>query len=407
MSNKILVVEDSRTIRRMLTSQLARAGYEAVVAESVGGTIPLLESDEEFLCSILDYCLPDGQDGEVIDLVLSHDVKTIVLTAHMDEKIRQRVLDKGVIDYIPKDSPASVAYIPQLLKRLHANKQHTILVVDDSATIRNHLSTLLEREYLTVVTANDGIEGIKQLVAHPEISLIVTDHDMPNMDGLTMIREIRKSHDRNQLAILGVSGNNDPGLTARFLKSGANDYVRKPFNQEEFYCRIHHMLNMKDSSDKLYILAHQDSLTGLWNRRHFFDSASHVSVKKPHTYAMLDIDFFKQVNDTYGHDAGDKVLKETAQLINSFFPNDLVARMGGEEFVIQSTMKPTDFHAQLDQLRSELADYTVSINGDLISVTISIGMTSGADKLDVMLKNADKSLYAAKNSGRNQIVCSD
>ncbi len=406
MSNKILVVEDSRTIRRMLTTQLTRAGYEPIVAASIEDTIPLLESGDDFLCSILDYCLPDGQDGEVIDLVLSHKIKTIVLTAHMDEKIRQRVLDKGVIDYIPKDSPASVAYIPQLLKRLHANKNHTILVVDDSVTICNHLSTLLEREYLTVVTAKDGIEGIKQLVLHPEISLIVTDHDMPNMDGLTMIREIRKSHDRNQLAILGVSGNNDPGLTARFLKSGANDYVRKPFNQEEFYCRIHHMLNMKDSSDKLYILAHQDSLTGLWNRRHFFDFASNTSTKRPHSYAMLDIDLFKQVNDTYGHDAGDKVLQEVSQLINSFFPNDLVARIGGEEFVVQSIMKPTDFHTQLELLRSELADYTISINGDLIGVTISIGMTSGADKLDVMLKKADSSLYEAKRNGRNQIVCS-
>ncbi|WP_430521043.1 GGDEF domain-containing protein [Aliivibrio sp.] len=163
---------------------------------------------------------------------------------------------------------------------------------------------------------------------------------------------------------------------------------------------------MKDSSDKLYILAHQDSLTGLWNRRHFFDFASNTSTKRPHSYAMLDIDLFKQVNDTYGHDAGDKVLQEVSQLINSFFPNDLVARIGGEEFVVQSIMKPTDFHTQLELLRSELADYTISINGDLIGVTISIGMTSGADKLDVMLKKADSSLYEAKRNGRNQIVCS-
>lgn len=403
MAEKVLVVEDSRTIRRLLESQLTRDGFEPVLTTCISEAREYLSEGMEFLCAILDYCLPDGQDGEVIDLILSHKIKSIVLTAHMDDDIRQQVLDKGVIDYIPKDSPASVAYITPLLKRLSANKKHTVLVVDDSRTIRNYLSSLLTQQYLNVVTANDGLQGLAELERH-NITMVITDHDMPNMDGISMIREIRRHQNRNQLVILGVSGTCDESLTARFLKAGANDYVKKPFNQEEFYCRIHHMLNMKDTGDKLYALAHRDSLTGLWNRHHFFDFATKKAQSKRNCYAMLDIDFFKQVNDTYGHDGGDTVLEEMGRLLKNFFPNDLVARLGGEEFVIQSEMPLSDFTEQLEQMREKLENYSIAHGNDQICVTISIGVTEGVGCIEHLLKKADQNLYTAKNSGRNQCM---
>lgn len=403
MAEKVLVVEDSRTIRRLLEAQLTRDGYEPVLAACVSEAEEYLAEGMTFLCAILDYCLPDGQDGEIIDLILSHKIKSIVLTAHMDDDIRRQVLDKGVIDYIPKDSPASVAYITPLLKRLSANRKHTVLVVDDSLTIRNYLSSLLTQQYLNVVTANDGLQGLAELERN-KITMVITDHDMPNMDGISMIREIRRHRDRNQLVILGVSGTSDESLTARFLKAGANDYVKKPFNQEEFYCRIHHMLNMKDTGDKLYALAHRDSLTGLWNRHHFFDFATKKAQNNRNCYAMMDIDFFKQVNDTFGHDGGDTVLQEIGKLLKNFFPTDLVARLGGEEFVIQSEMPLSNFISQLESMRTELENYSIRHGSDLINVTISIGITEGIGCLEHLLKKADQNLYIAKDSGRNQCM---
>ncbi|MGR5542072.1 diguanylate cyclase, partial [Vibrio campbellii] len=108
----------------------------------------------------------------------------------------------------------------------------------------------------------------------------------------------------SQLAILGLSGSDDRTMTAQFLKAGANDFLYKPFNQEELFCRIHHLLEMKEAHLEMYRLANQDALTGLWNRRYLFNQSCPSSCSA-RSVAMLDIDFFKKVNDNYGHDAGD------------------------------------------------------------------------------------------------------
>ncbi|NVP00865.1 response regulator, partial [Photobacterium damselae subsp. damselae] len=124
MEHKILVVEDSRPFRRVLEVELRKAGYTPIFAESIADAEKILDQDLDFLCAILDYCLPDGQDGEVIDVCLSVGIKVIVLTALMDEMTRERVLAKTVIDYVPKDSPSCIASIIPILNRLGNNSQH-------------------------------------------------------------------------------------------------------------------------------------------------------------------------------------------------------------------------------------------------------------------------------------------
>ncbi len=129
---KILVVEDSRAFRNYLNFQLTQAGFEPVFAETIAQAQQILAEQSDFLCTVLDYCLPDGQDGEIIDLVLSQNLKVIVLTAQFSNQIRDTVLSKGVIDYLLKDSPASVSYLIPLLQRLEANLHHKTMVVEDS-----------------------------------------------------------------------------------------------------------------------------------------------------------------------------------------------------------------------------------------------------------------------------------
>ncbi|MGF1714702.1 diguanylate cyclase [Photobacterium chitinilyticum] len=401
---KILVVEDSRAFRNYLNIQLTQAGFEPVFAETIAQARQILTEQRDFLCSVLDYCLPDGQDGEIIDLVLSQNLKVIVLTAQFSNQIRDTVLSKGVIDYLLKDSPASVSYLIPLLQRLEANLHHKAMVVEDSATVRHHLVNLLKRQNLRVLEACHGQEALEQLELHPDISLVITDHDMPEKDGITMVRDIRKNYNRNQLAILGLSGSNDDAMTALFLKAGANDFLKKPFNQEEFYCRIHHILNMKDTADKLYRMANQDALTGLWNRRYFFDQNCNKDRCEHRNIAMLDIDFFKKVNDTYGHDAGDEVLVQISQQLQLHFPDAIVARFGGEEFCIQSCRNPQQFLLQLEQLRQSIEQLVITYQNASIRVTISIGTAGGTHhQLSELLKTADGYLYRAKHNGRNQI----
>ncbi|WPC74724.1 GGDEF domain-containing response regulator [Vibrio porteresiae] len=404
MSHKILVVEDSRAFRNYLFNQLSQLGYEVICAESLAETQAILSQDHRFFCTVLDYCLPDAQDGEVIDLVLSTKQKVVVLTATFNEKVRERCIAKGVLDYILKDSMSSVSYLIPMMKRLLNNQNHHALVVDDSQTVRRYVSQLLEHQYIRTTTAVDGLDALKKLQQHKDISIIITDHDMPHQDGIEMIREIRQSISKNELAILGVSSSDDKTMTARFLKAGANDFLNKPFNQEEFYCRVHQLLDIKEANTELFRLANQDALTGLWNRRYFFNQRQEHQADNCHV-AMMDIDHFKKVNDTWGHDGGDKVLTSIAHILNLYFSDSIVARFGGEEFCIQFCGEFAQFIQRLENLRQRIEKTSISFLDSSIRVTISIGVAqSDTGDINQLLTLADSRLYLAKNRGRNQLI---
>ncbi len=378
---------------------------EVVSTESLEEAKAILESDTDFLCAVLDFCLPDGPDGEVIDLALSYDMKVIVVTGKFDEQLRDAMLAKGVIDYILKDSFASISYLLPLLTRLNRNKYHKALVVDDSLTVRRHLVQLLDHHYIRSVQAEDGVEALEILKADPEITLIITDNTMPEKDGISMTREIRLTYDRSQLAILGISTAESKTVTAQFLKAGANDYLKKPFNQEEFYCRIQNLLNMKDISDDMFKMANQDALTGLWNRRYLFSNADNN--KEQRNVAMLDIDFFKRVNDNYGHEGGDQALITISHIIAIYFKEDLAARFGGEEFCIVSYGDYDAFVQRLDSMRQRIEKTAIPYNGEEIRLTMSIGVTRAKRDIDTMIRIADERLYTAKETGRNQVISED
>jgi len=403
VKNKVLVVEDSRAFRNYLEQLLSQAGYEVLSAENIAQAKQILAHQPDLLCAVLDYCLPDGQDGEIIELVLKAQHKVIVLTAMFQDELRESMLAKGVVDYLLKNSMASVSYLLPLIKRLTNNHQHKCLVVDDSSTVRNHVVQLLEHQYIRTTQATNGAEALAILQQDPEITFVITDHDMPKKDGISMIQEIRQSWDKNSLAVLGVSGSDDHSLTAQFLKAGANDFLYKPFNQEEFYCRVHQVLDMKEANNELYRMANQDSLTGLWNRRFLFNQACGGCDKR--NIAMLDIDHFKKVNDTYGHDGGDAALVTLANILKIYFPEDVVARFGGEEFCIQACGTFTDFSTRLEKMRQRVESTPIHYNDTQINITVSIGVASAQDTLDSQIKLADDRLYLAKEHGRNMLIC--
>ena len=337
--------------------------------------------------------------------MLSKNQKVIVLTGTFNEETRERVLAKGVVDYILKDSMASVSYLLPLAKRLVNNVAHHALVVDDSQTVRHHVAQLLEHQYIKTTQAVNGSEAMHKLAQNSDITFIITDHDMPSKDGITMTREIRQQYDKNSLAILGLSGSNDSTMTARFLKAGANDFLNKPFNHEEFYCRVHQILDMKEATDNLYRMANEDALTGLWNRRFLFNQA--CSGGNIRHIAMLDIDHFKKVNDTFGHDGGDVALVTIANILKIYFPDDVVVRFGGEEFCIQSCVSRDVFITRLEQMRQRIEKTPIKYKNKQFSVTLSIGLCSRSGSLEEQIRIADDKLYQAKEEGRNQIKCDD
>ncbi|BBF86131.1 response regulator protein [Aquitalea magnusonii] len=400
---RILVIEDSLMLIRPLCRLVNKQGFIAVPVTSLAEVRQALAVDPRFMAAVADYCLPDAPSGEVLPLLLENRIPTVVLTAHNDMATRERVLSMPVVDYIPKESPSAFEYVMKMLRRIRLNPSIKVLVVDDSLAMRQLLRTQLERHLYQVLEAADAEQALTILRQERGIKLVLTDHDMPGMDGVRMTSTVRRFLDPTHLAIIGISGSQDPTMTARFIKAGADDYLQKPFNYEEFFCRVTRNVEFVENLQALKESASKDPLSGLSNRRHFFEQAS--ALRHNIGVAVLDIDLFKRINDGYGHDVGDRVIYQTARLLESFFPDDIVARFGGEEFVILSQeVNASVMLAQLDKLRRALANLEISTPLGDLRFTVSIGMAA-TDESDIgnLLKQADNYLYQAKHRGRNQV----
>ncbi|GAA79748.1 response regulator/GGDEF domain protein [Pseudoalteromonas sp. BSi20495] len=410
VTRRILIVEDTPTIARVQKHIALKAGYEVDIAESLTQTKELI-SKNSYFCAVVDFILPDAPNGEAIPCTIAAEIPTIVMTGNIDKKTRDTVEKYPIIDYIIKENKQAYQYLEKQLLRLPRNENVKVLVVDDSLSTRQYICSLLTRHKYQTLQAEDGKQALVMLEASPDISVIITDNEMPNMNGDELCTEIRRLYDNDEKAIIGISGADSSDLSTLFLKNGANDYLHKPFNSEEFYCRLSQNVDMLTLLATIKNQANTDYLTKIPNRRYFFEEAR-KSLKKIEldngngALAMLDIDHFKAINDTYGHDAGDEVLKGLSICFSKYFKKYLVARLGGEEFAVY--FADTDKQEALKKL--EGFRYFIEANSQQFSkanirFTISIGFSSGpVYQIDELLKQADLKLYDAKETGRNKII---
>ncbi|NTS76730.1 diguanylate cyclase [Catenovulum sp. SM1970] len=411
--DKILVIDDSEFITKIITVVAHRAGYAPYVASSLKEAEAILEQSHNFACACVDYNLPDAPNGEAIDFVVSQDIQTFVLTGNLDETIRERILSKQVIDYIPKETAQSFDYVQRLLVRLRENREIRILVVDDSKSSRNYVKTLLKRQNFLIAEAENGQQALELLGQYDDIKLIITDHEMPVMSGIDLTSEARQTYEYERLAIIGISGSSSVSLSARFLKNGANDFLIKPFSQEEFYTRVFRNVEAIENIATARHAAEHDFLTDLLNRRAFFEKSAGMidrafSINQACAVALMDLDHFKQVNDTYGHDAGDTVLREMAHRLRQHFPepNILVTRLGGEEFcVFIASCEQAEAAGRMEFFRHHLESFKFELPEKQLQVTTSIGlvMLEQGQTLAKALTQADQALYKAKEAGRNTL----
>lgn len=409
----VLLIEDQRALAQMAEAMLREEwGCEVMVAASMLEAKQLLEAHgSAFIAAVCDLNLPDAPYGEVIDLVNKYSVPAIALTGAFGEELRSMVTKKGVVDYVLKEGVNSYEYVVNLVGRIHKNTGIKVLVTDDSLSARAVLKHMLSVQGLNVLTAKDGYEAIEMIEMHPDIKLVLVDYNMPKMNGFSFVLEARKRMGKDQLAIIGVSGEDGGNISAQFLKNGANDFIAKPYSYEELICRVTQNLEMLEMVESIQNIANRDYLTGMYNRRYFFDEGygiyEHANNSDSNLFiAMIDVDHFKQVNDTYGHDCGDLVLKHLAAQLSAYFRDDLIARLGGEEFALliaDEDIKVT--HERLEAFRLHIERETIHCGTTNIAVTVSIGGSHHLlESLDMMLKTADENLYHAKQSGRNRIV---
>ncbi len=410
MQQKVLIIEDSSTSLALLKKLVERAGLKPVVATTLAEARHIfLHSDpEDYLCAIVDYHLPDAPNGEAIDYAIESFIPTIVSTGKLDADTRNRVLAKDVVDYIPKENAQVFDYLMRLLSRLEKNKGIEVIVADPKRQNRTAMAALLRRHnFITLECATT--EDVETLLGkHPNVKLLLIDSEIKGELATQFVAHLRKTYNKETLAILGLSADENNLLSARFIKSGANDFVKKPFCHEELLCRITLNIDLIEKVETIRRTANTDYLTGLPNRRHFFYTVdqyqqtplSHQSV------ALIDLDHFKRINDTYGHDAGDAVLKAVARRIASHCADLVVSRFGGEEFCVYLPDLPSEAAIErIEALRQHIASKPVNFQDQMLPVTASIGLTTASStNVHEMLTRADKLLYQAKTGGRNQVA---
>jgi two-component system, sensor histidine kinase and response regulator len=282
MSERILVIEDSPFFSSKLKAEIESVlKLEAIVANSKAEAVALLEADStEWFVAVVDLNLPDSQDGEIVDVVAKFGVPSIVFTGEFRSEVRERLLAKEVIDYVVKGTRTSIQNVVAMIDRIGRNRSIKVMIVDDSSAGRSHLRRLLKKHKYNVVEASDGVQALEVLEANPDIKLIITDYHMPNMDGFELTGNIRALHPgKRDLAIIGMSAAGDKILSAKFLKSGANDFIMKPFLNEELFCRasqnierIEHIQEMEAASalkNKFLGMAAHDLRNPLFSIRGF------------------------------------------------------------------------------------------------------------------------------------------
>jgi diguanylate cyclase (GGDEF)-like protein len=298
----------------------------------------------------------------------------------------------------------------------------TLLVIDDCAAHRGHVRTILKQAGLfqRILEAGDGIEGLS-LLMRESVDVVLCDVAMPGLDGDKLLRMKAANPGGAHIPFLVLTGSVEVERRARLLEQGASDVIAKPFHPAELVARLQLHLKLKRLQDELLLknaalanLSSADSLTGLRTRR-FVDDVLNLEFlrarryRSPLSLAMADLDHFKQVNDEFGHPAGDAVLRQVATTLQTLLRRtDLIGRYGGEEFLLlhpQSTASGAT--ALAERIRQAVAALRVETPAGPIGVTVSLGVAEYDRQMESpedLIAAADRALYAAKRAGRNRVV---
>ncbi len=453
MSGRVLVVDDVEANVKLLEAKLSSEYFDVLTAYNGPGALEIAETELPDVI-LLDVMMPRMDGFEVCRQLKANqrtvDVPVVMVTALSDTANRLRGLEAGADDFLtkPVNDVALFARVRSLvrLKRMMEELRvregicskfgggdtpvsgdtgpARIMIVDDDEFAAARMIKILLPIANSVARASTCTEAWTLLA--PDIELIIASLSTPGGDALRLVTQCRANETFRQLPILLIADGTDLPRLAKGLDLGANDYLVRPVDRNELLARTATQVRRKRLQNRLdenyrnsLELALTDELTGLYHRRYLFvhldELIQRVNQDGINAAVLLfDIDNFKQVNDTYGHAAGDDVLRElAARTTHCVRSVDLVARRGegaGDEFVV--VMPETDITIAAgvaERLRAEVArePFTIKSDGRKLSVTISIGVASAAtgnDDRDRLLSRADDALYAAKTRGRNCVI---
>lgn len=450
MTGRILVVDDVKANVRLLEARLLAEYFEVKCATSGEEA---LKTIREWSCDIvlLDVMMP-GMDGFETCARIKADARTqhvpvVIITALDQTEDRIRGLEAGADDFLTKpiNDVALVTRVRNLIALKRASDElrmraHTgsvlgcsddeasaegaasrLLVVDDRASSLERLAKMLSAEHIVEGEA-DPVQAVAR-AAGGQYELAVVNLSLQNADPLRFCSQLRDQEPTRQLPIMVIADPDDTPRMMRSLDLGVNDYVLRPVEKHELLLRVRSQVSRKRANDRLMndvqktiALAVTDALTGLHNRRYLETHLNTLTRQAREregdlSVLTLDIDFFKSINDTHGHDVGDEVLKEFARRLKSNIRGlDLACRHGGEEFVL--VMPDTDLSVACqvgERIRRLVASepFRVQNGPEMLTVTVSVGVASyqgEGDTPEEILKRSDEALYSAKREGRNRVV---
>ena len=452
MTARVLVVDDLEPNVKLLEAKL-RAEYFEVTGTLSGQEAIAIAREEQPDIILLDVMMP-GMDGFETCRQLKADhhtchIPVVMVTALDQQEDRIAGLEAGADDFLskPVEDVALFARVRSLtrlkmmtdeLRLSHAtgtelgiltnaklaefdNWESNILVIDDADTADESLCASLAGHYN--VTHESDIKEAFSRLRHEKIDLIIVNMSLESYDPLRLCSTIRTLNETRLTPLLAMVRQGDTRKLVRSLDVGVNDYLTRPIDRGEMAARVRTQLRRKHYIDQLRTsfqvgleLAVTDQLTGLYNRRYLANHiAAHLEEAEasnhPASVLVMDVDHFKKINDTLGHDAGDLVLKELARrIVNSVRGIDIACRYGGEEFVVLMPNTEGSLAQMIaERLREDIEGNPIVVDetgGETVNVTVSIGVatTQPEDGPQQILKRADDALYQAKDQGRNQVV---
>jgi two-component system cell cycle response regulator len=287
-----------------------------------------------------------------------------------------------------------------------------IVLVDPSRAVQRAMTRLIEEGGHEVVAFVDGLQALACITQDDDVRALITSTQPLNISGIELCAATRKlSGTRRALHVILMSSTDDYYLAVTALDNGADDFIHKPPNPDELRARLRLADRVTSMKQQLIQYATTDSLTGLLNRRAFFDSTTEVrqaaTSGKPLSAVMFDIDHFKRINDTYGHEIGDQVLAAVGAQAKS--ANGIVGRLGGEEFCVITSGEIADALECAGEMQRSIRALRFDHGGQVFGITCSFGIAEWetGDAIDRMLRRADIAMYEAKKTGRDRIVASD
>jgi diguanylate cyclase (GGDEF)-like protein len=409
MKNKIFIIDDSKSFSKLMTIRIKNdLGLDSITASSFDESKLILEKERSSIfLALVDLNVVDAKGTEHIDYMLDHKVPVIVITGELNDEIRNKILEKNIIDYIFKSKKEDMDYVIKLLKQVIRNSETKVVVADDSPLFRKLTGDLLRLQMFKVLEAKNGLDCLNIVEENPDIKLVLTDYNMKEMDGFELTLRLREKYSKDSLIIISISGNDTKNISSKFIKIGVNDFITKPFTKEEFACRINMNMDALESIERIKDLSNRDFLTNLYNRKFFLEKSNSIlAAGKQSALAIFILDHFKKLNNEYGDETGDMVLKSLGIIAKEHFSKShFLFRLEGKKFaVLIPSITKEDATLLFENFCSKVSSIPLNVNGNRIEITISVGLSiSEESNPSLRIKDAEELLSEARNSGRNRV----